>query len=62
VHFLEAGDYTVAATCQFDIDADPSRSEYDPTATVPPGTLPAMRFLRKNARILTGSTTRTDFP
>jgi hypothetical protein len=62
VHFLEAGDYTVAATCQFDVDADPSRSEFDPAATVPPGTLPAMRFLRKNARILTGSTTRTDFP
>jgi Domain of unknown function (DUF4382) len=62
VHFLEAGDYTVAATCQFDVDADPSRSEYDPTATVAPGTLPSMRFLRKNARILTGTTTRTDFP
>jgi hypothetical protein len=62
VHFLETGDYTVAATCQFDIDADPSRSEYTPTATVPPGTLPAMRFLRKNARISASTTTRTDFP
>lgn len=62
VHFLEAGDYTVAATCQFDVDADPSRNEYDPTATVTPGTLPSMRFQRKNARILTGTTTRTDFP
>jgi hypothetical protein len=62
VHFLESGDYTVAATCQFDVDVDPSRSEYDPTATVAPGTLPSMRFLRKNVRILTGTTTRTDFP
>ena len=62
VHFLEAGDYTVAATCQFDVDADPSRSEYDPTATVAPGMLPSMRFLRKNAQVVTGTTTRTDFP
>jgi len=62
VHFLESGDYTVAATCQFDVDADPSRSEYDPTTTVAPGAQPSMRFLRKNVRILTGTTTRADFP
>lgn len=32
VAFVEAGDYTVAATCQFDVDVSPESSEYDPTA------------------------------
>lgn len=62
VHFLEADDYTVAATCQFDVDADPSRSEYDPTIPVAPGAVPAMQFIRKTVRITAGSTTRADFP
>lgn len=59
--FLAAGDYTVAATCQADVDADPTRSEYDPTATVPPGGTPAMKFTVKSARILKDSTTTVDF-
>jgi hypothetical protein len=29
VAFVEAGDYTVAATCSFDVDASPEVSEYD---------------------------------
>ncbi|MFM7395758.1 MAG: DUF4382 domain-containing protein [Gammaproteobacteria bacterium] len=62
VHFLETGDYTVAATCQFDVDADPSRSEFDPTATVPPGSVPIMQFVRKNVSIMANMTTRADFP
>ena len=32
VAFVEAGEYTVAATCQFDVDASPEASEYDPGA------------------------------
>jgi hypothetical protein len=32
IAFVEAGDYTVAATCQFDVDASPESSEYDPGA------------------------------
>lgn len=59
--FLAAGDYTVAATCQADVDADPTRSEYDPTATVPPGGTPAMKFTVKSARILKELTTTIDF-
>lgn len=59
--FLAAGDYTVAATCQADVDADPTRSEYDPTATVPPGGTPAMKFTVKSARILKELTTTVDF-
>ncbi|MBM4229692.1 MAG: hypothetical protein FJ184_02945 [Gammaproteobacteria bacterium] len=59
--FPAAGDYTVAATCQADVDADPTRSEYDPTATVPPGGTPAMKFTVKSARILKELTTTIDF-
>jgi Domain of unknown function (DUF4382) len=29
IAFVEAGDYTVAATCHFDVDASPETSEYD---------------------------------
>jgi hypothetical protein len=32
VAFVEAGGYTVAATCDFDVDASPESSEYDPGA------------------------------
>ena len=32
IAFVEAGDYTVAATCHFDVDASPESSEYDPGA------------------------------
>ena len=32
LHFVEAGDYTVAFTCDFDVDASRDISEYDPNA------------------------------
>ena len=32
VAFVEAGEYTVAATCHFDVDSSPESSEYDPGA------------------------------
>ena len=32
IAFVEAGDYTVAATCHFDVDASPEVSEYNPGA------------------------------
>jgi len=59
--FLESGDYTVAFTCRFNVDADPTRSEYDPRTLTPEGT-PPMRFTIKAARITTGTTTRVDAP
>jgi hypothetical protein len=31
--FVEAGEYTVAFTCDFNVDADPTVSEYNPDAT-----------------------------
>jgi hypothetical protein len=30
--FVEAGTYTLSATCDFDVDASPESSEYDPNA------------------------------
>ena len=36
--FVETGDYTVAATCHFDVDVSPESSEYDPgSASGEPG-------------------------
>jgi hypothetical protein len=32
IAFVEAGNYTVAATCHFDVDASPEASEYNPGA------------------------------
>ena len=33
LHFVEAGEYTIAFTCDFDVDASRDTSEYDPNAT-----------------------------
>lgn len=59
--FLESGEYTVAFTCRFSVDADPTRSEYDPRMLAP-GETPSMRFTIKSARITSGATTRVDAP
>lgn len=58
VGFLESGAYTVAATCFFEVDADPTVSEFDPAASG----APAMIFARKNASISANTTARVDFP
>lgn len=62
IEFLEVGDYTVAFTCDFNVDADPTISEFDPSAPVQPGGRPAMQFITKPARIVIGSSTRVDAP
>lgn len=68
VPFLEAGAYTVATTCNFDVDASPAVSEYDPTAQAPaPGATPpagyqTMKFRSKNATVNSAVTTTVDFP
>lgn len=59
VRFLEPGAYTVAATCYFEIDADPTANEYNPAVT---GDAATMVFNAKNATITAGSSTRVDFP
>lgn len=68
IPLLEVGAYTIAATCQFDVDADPSVSEYDPTATAPaPGAPPppgyqTMKFVTRNATVTNGGTTTINLP
>lgn len=57
IPLLEAGTYTVAATCQFDVDVDPSVSEYDPAAATP-----TMKFVRRNATVTGGATTSVNLP
>jgi hypothetical protein len=59
VRFLEPGAYTVAATCYFEVDADPTVSEYNPAVT---GADATMVFNAKNATISASTTTRVDFP
>lgn len=59
IRFLEPGAYTVAATCYFNVDADPSVSEFTPGATN--GT-PSMIFAKKNASISANATTSINFP
>lgn len=68
LHFVEAGAYTVAATCQYDVDASPSVSEYDPTAAPPAPGQPAppgyqtMKWSRKDASVVSGQTATADLP
>ena len=61
VHFVAAGDYTVAATCQFDVDGDPARGEYTPTGTGG-GLIQNMCFTVRNARVAKGGTTTVNLP
>ena len=68
LHFVEAGAYTVAATCNYDVDASPSASEYDPTATPPaPGQPPppgfqTMKWSRKDANVSSGPAATVNLP
>lgn len=59
IRFLEPGAYTVAATCYFDVDADPTANEFTPGSA---NGAPTMIFARKNASIAANTTTRVDFP
>jgi hypothetical protein len=59
VRFLEPGSYTVAATCFFEIDADPTANEYNPAVT---GVDATMVFNAKNVTLIANATTRVDFP
>jgi hypothetical protein len=68
LHFVEAGAYTVAATCNYDVDASPSVSEYDPTATPPAAGQPpppgfqTMKWSRKAANVASGQAATVNLP
>lgn len=57
IRWLEAGAYTLAATCQFDVDADPGVSEYDPAAV-----MRSMKFVGRNATVTNGSVSTVNLP
>lgn len=52
--YLEAGRYTVALTCQFGVDIDPTRSEFNPLVVPPLGTPPVMRFVNRYFDVTAG--------
>jgi len=60
--YLEAGQYTAAFTCNFGVDIDPTRNEFNPLETPPVGTPPTMRFVRRNFDVSAGSQTLLNFP
>jgi len=63
IAFVEAGDYTVAATCNLDVDASPEASEYDPTAANgEPGFETMAWTANTNVVIAAGNTTAVNLP
>ncbi len=51
-----------AFTCDFGVDIDPTRSEFNPLAVPPAGTPPVMRFTRRVFDISAGMQTSLTFP
>lgn len=63
VAFLATGSYTVAATCNFDIDASPEDSEYNPNALDTEAGYQTMKWTTaENVVIAANQTTTVDFP
>ncbi len=62
VTYLEAGRYTAAFTCNFGIDVDPTRNEFNPLETPPEGAPARMRFVRRNFDITPGTQTSLTIP
>ena len=57
IPFVEAGEYTVAFTCDFGVDADPVESEYNPEATdTTDPEFESMRWTAVNATVEAGTT------
>lgn len=68
IPFVDAGDggsadYTVAFTCNFDVDVDPTTSEYDPTALVNTDSgFETMKWTAFDVTVIPGSTETVSFP
>lgn len=62
IHFLEEGEYTVAFTCQYDVDAEPDVSEYDVNASEgEPGYLAMTWTTFGDVFVQANGATRVDF-
>jgi hypothetical protein len=59
IAFVEAGDYTLAATCQFDVDASPESSEYDPGAASGEAGFETMTWTANPSVVVTADATTT---
>lgn len=61
--FVEAGSYTVAATCDFDVDASPEASEYDPGAADGEPGFQSMRWSTQDGvTVVSNATVTIDLP
>ena len=63
IPFVEAGEYTVAFTCNFDVDALPDESEYDPNAGEEDDGFETMAWTDfVGVEVVAGETTEVDLP
>ena len=67
IPFVDAGDggsadYTVAFTCNFDVDADPTVSEYDPNAISNEPGFETMNWTTNDVTVESGATETVSFP
>jgi hypothetical protein len=60
--FVEAGAYTIAFTCNFDVDASPVESEYNPNAAVDEPGYQTMNWTAFDVTLGAGETVVVDFP
>ena len=60
--FVEAGDYTIAFTCNFDVDASPEESEYNPNAALGEPGYQTMNWTAFDVILGAGETEVVDFP
>lgn len=60
--FIEAGDYTIAFTCNFDVDVAPDESEYDPTAEEGEDGFGTMAWTALDVTVAVGETLVVDYP
>ena len=59
IAFVEAGEYTVAATCNFDVDLSPESSEYDPGAASGEPGFETMAWTAQDAVVIEPNATTT---
>ena len=61
--FVETGDYTIAFTCNFDVDEAPDASEYDPNAELPEDEgFETMRWVTQDVVVQPDETVVVDYP
>ncbi|MFU8896617.1 MAG: DUF4382 domain-containing protein [Gammaproteobacteria bacterium] len=62
IPFVEAGEYTIAFTCNFDVDASPEESNYNPTAEEGDELYQTMAWTVHDVTVAPDETVIVDFP